>query len=59
MNFLERSDYVVIKDFDYTSTILIGEVTVKYKTGDKFNLRVNGELAKEFVQKGYIEKVKS
>lgn len=57
MDNLERSDYIVLKDFKHNMILPISKVSVEYKMGDKLNLRINGKLTKNFIEKGYIEKI--
>lgn len=52
---LSRSNYIVVKDFEHAMVLPLSKIPVKYKKGDKLNLRTNGKMTKEFLEKGYIE----
>ena len=51
----KRANYVFIKDFDYKMILPTSSRVINYKKGFLVNLRVNGDLAKEWLEKGYIK----
>lgn len=55
MDYTKRASYIVIKDFEYPLYLPLDETLHKYRKGDKVTLRVNGKVAKDWLEKGYIE----
>lgn len=58
MEYSRRAEYIVIKDFESPIYLPISKIPVQYKKGDKVNLRLSGKVAKEWLEKGYVELVK-
>lgn len=54
-----RMKFIVIKNFEDSLAMGISDVVYRYVVGDIVTLRVDGKVAKKWIEKGYIKALQS